>query len=103
MEAEGRLASVQAPSARAPVPEADDEIWETPDADNKVRPAPGPAPDRAPERRVVVIDEDAELGGGTPAPRPGGAVKEPTESIGATLHDDDGQRKRWRLFRKGGD
>jgi hypothetical protein len=50
-----------------------------------------------------VIDEDAELGGGAPAPKPGGSVIERTESIGATLHDDDGQRKRWRLFRKGGE
>jgi hypothetical protein len=51
----------------------------------------------------VVIDEDAELGGGTPAPKPGGSVDERTESIGATLHDDDGGRRRWRLFRKGGE
>jgi hypothetical protein len=51
----------------------------------------------------VVIDEDAELGGGPPQPKPGSSVNERTESIGATLHDDDGQRKRWRLFRKGGD
>jgi chromosome partitioning protein len=86
-----------------PRADADDEIWETPEADAKVRPAPRPTPGSAPERRVVVIDEDAELGGGTPAPKPGGSVSERTESIGATLHDDDGQRKRWRLFRKGGE
>ena len=54
-------------------------------------------------RRVVVIDENAELGGGTPPPKPGGSAPERTESIGATLHDDDGQRRRWRLFRKGGE
>jgi len=101
-------AEVAAPPARSePTPrtqaDAEDEIWETPETDAKVRPAPRPAPGSAPERRVVVIDEDAELGGGAPAPKPGGSVNERTESIGATLHDDDGQRRRWRLFRKGGE
>ena len=92
-------------ATQAPAPQADseDEIWETPQVDAKVRPAPRPTPGSAPERRVVVIDEDAELGGGAPVPKPGGSVNERTESIGATLHDDDGQRRRWRLFRKGGE
>jgi chromosome partitioning protein len=109
-EAEARQAGPRAeepvPAATAPPPpraDVDDEIWETPEANAKVRPAQRPAPGSTSERRVVVIDEDAELGGGAPAPKPGGSVIERTESIGATLHDDDGQRKRWRLFRKGGE
>ncbi len=94
---------VEAATPSVPESDAEDEIWETPEADAKVRPAPRPAPGSAPELRVVVIDEDAELGGGAPVPKPGGSVNERTESIGATLHDDDGQRRRWRLFRKGGE
>jgi len=59
----------------------------------RVRPAPGP-----PSRRVVVIDEDAPLSR-TPIERQPEA-EDP--AIGATLHDD-GQKRRWRLFRKGGE
>jgi chromosome partitioning protein len=84
--------------------DVDDEIWETPEAASKVRPAPQPVVgEPASERRVVVIDEDADLGGAAPTPKPGGSVTERPESIGATLHDDEGQRRRWRLFRKGGE
>jgi len=97
--------AVAEPVAEAAVaaPDAEDEIWEAPDPTSKVRPAPQPVTGSAPDRRVVVIDEDAELGGGAPVPKPGGSVPERAESIGATLHDDDGQRRRWRLFRKGGE
>ena len=84
-------------------PDADDEIWEAPEQTSKVRPAPQPVTGSAPDRRVVVIDEDAELGGDAPVPKLGGSVAERAESIGATLHDDGGQRRRWRLFRKGGE
>jgi chromosome partitioning protein len=104
--AESPIAPVRTPAPVRPPPAAvtpaDDEIWESPEAESKVRPAPRATADVA-ERRVVVIDEDAELGGAAAAPKPGGSVNERTESIGATLHDDDGQRRRWRLFRKGGD
>jgi hypothetical protein len=92
-----------APEPAVAVPDADDEIWEAPEPTSKVRPAPQPVTGSAPDRRVVVIDEDAELGGGAPVPKPGGSVPDRAESIGATLHDDDGQRRRWRLFRKGGE
>ena len=90
---------------RPPAAETDvqDEIWETPEADARVRPAPRPVSGSASERRVVVIDEDAEFGGAIPTPTSGGSVNERAESIGATLHDDDGGRRRWRLFRKGGE
>jgi AAA domain-containing protein len=100
-------AAAPRPVEAAPPPvsptDAEDEIWETPEADAKVRPAPRPVSGAVSERRVVVIDEDAELGGAAPVPKPGGSVNERAESIGATLQDDDGGRRRWRLFRKGGD
>ena len=60
----------------------------------------------------MVIDENADLGPGSStgpglgAGRPGAgdAGAGTTPSIGATLHDeDDGQKRRWRLFRKGGE
>jgi len=66
------------------------------------------SPGRLPERRVVVIGEDAEIDieaarepmvqvpqrAGPPVDRPG--------DIGETLQDEDAPRRRWRLFRKGG-
>jgi hypothetical protein len=91
------------PEPAPAAPEAEDEIWESPEPTSKVRPAPQPVTGSLPDRRVVVIDEDTEMGGGAPVPNPGGSVPERAESIGATLHDDDGQRRRWRLFRKGGE
>jgi hypothetical protein len=93
----------------APEPVAnDDEIWESePDAP-RVRQVETPAPGHLPARRVVVIDENADLGrpaGGSGAGPERRAPAEPdTPSIGATLHDeDDGTKRRWRLFRKGGE
>ena len=93
----------------APEPVAnDDEIWESePDAP-RVRQVETPAPGHLPERRVVVIDENADLGrpaGGSGAGPERRVTTEPdTPSIGATLHDeDDGTKRRWRLFRKGGE
>jgi hypothetical protein len=62
-------------------------------------------PGELPERRVVVIDEDAELSvAGVDRPAASSDPRQPGEEIGATLHDDDeGQKRRWRLFRKGGE
>jgi len=91
---------------------AEDEIWESPEHDERrVRPVEAAEPGHLPERRVVVIDENAELdrGNATEAQRPtssgsGESANPATASIGATLHDDDdGQKRRWRLFRKGGE
>ena len=68
-----------------------------------------PEPGHLPERRVVVIDENADLGGpaggsGAGPERRAAGESEATPSIGATLHDeDDGTKRRWRLFRKGGE
>jgi hypothetical protein len=97
----------------APEPSGDDdEIWESEPDTPRVRPAEPSEPGHLPERRVVVIDQHADPGSGS-APEPGvGAGWQgtgesgvgDTPSIGATLHDeDDGQKRRWRLFRKGGE
>jgi chromosome partitioning protein len=89
-----------------------DEIWEDtadPALDRRVRPPTSPAPPgHLPERRVVVIDDDADLQGSaesTGGPRVAdGSGAEPPVDIGATLQDEDrDQRRRWRLFRKGGE
>jgi hypothetical protein len=70
-----------------------------------VRPVPNAVPGELPERRVVVIDEDADLGtAGADRPAISSDPRRAGEEIGATLHDDDeGQKRRWRLFRKGGE
>jgi hypothetical protein len=51
---------------------------------------------------VVVIDDAGGID-----PYPGGAGASPAgdrpgdeDEIGATLHDDEGRKRRWRLFRK---
>jgi hypothetical protein len=56
-----------------------------------------------------VIDENADLGrpvggfGAGPERRSAGE-SDATPAIGATLHDeDDGTKRCWRLFRKGGE
>jgi hypothetical protein len=66
------------------------------------------APGRLPERRVVVIGEDAEIDiEAAKEPmvqvpqRAGSPVDRPVD-IGETLQDEDAPRRRWRLFRKGG-
>jgi hypothetical protein len=100
--------------APEPIPTAIDEedVWEEADATPeapRVAPPRSPAPPgHLPERRVVVIDEDADLGAPSQPSRSGEPEATSTEGhsvadIGATLEDDDGShRRRWRLFRKGG-
>jgi chromosome partitioning protein len=80
----------------------DDEVWdeEPPDPGGATRPAPASPSDR----RVVVIDEDTDI----PVPEPTGAGREGEAQtagarVGATLEDDASRKKRWRLFRKGGE
>jgi chromosome partitioning protein len=68
------------------------------------------APGTLPERRVVVIGEDSEIdieAAKEPLVQvPNGRVPSEAQQatgIGGTLHDEgDGQKRRWRLFRKGG-
>jgi hypothetical protein len=100
-----------APEGRhvAPSP-SEDELWEEPDAEPRVRPArSSTSPGDLPERRVVVIDEDADIdirASQEPLVQHGGVLtpsEQPAE-IGATLRDpNQGRKRRWRLFRKGGD
>jgi chromosome partitioning protein len=95
-----------------PTPEPagnDDEIWESEPDTPRVRQIETPEPGHLPERRVVVIDENADLrgppgGSGAGPERRAAGESDATSSIGATLHDeDDGTKRRWRLFRKGGE
>jgi chromosome partitioning protein len=85
-----------------------DEIWDDLNlpVEPKVRsPRAGTVPGRLPERRVVVIDDssDPDPTALTP-PSSNGAGPETDGSIGATLHDDGTEpKRRWRLFRKGGE
>lgn len=94
--------------AAASVP--DDEIWEDAEPESRVRAPQEHVPGRASDRRVVVIDDDQDLdikAGQEPLVQ-GPQRDEPERegssepSIGATLRED-GARRRWRLFRKGGE
>ena len=107
------------PARRAEPPVVDDDeddVWEEDDASgtpqSRVRSPASPAPPgHLPERRVVVIDEDAHEPASVEPSRPrsvqepaGGGHQPAVADIGATLEDEDDSRKRrWRLFRKGGE
>jgi chromosome partitioning protein len=80
-----------------PEPEA---VWEPPEEEAPRVRAIRSDPGHLPERRVVVIDEDAGVPAGPK--RSVGMEPEDDPTIGATL-EDDGQKRRWRLFRKGGE
>jgi chromosome partitioning protein len=79
----------------------EDEVWEeTPDP----VPTDASTPPGPPDPRVVVIDDDADLA--IPEPVPADAEPEPQTGgarVGATLDEGGPPRKRWRLFRKGGE
>jgi chromosome partitioning protein len=106
-------AEASAPPIRLPEPDArDEDLWEEPPPEPESRvnpPSRPPPPGELPERRVVVIDEDPDIdieaGREEPPPPPGS--REPEEpgmaEIGATLDDEKGRKRRWRIFRKGGD
>jgi chromosome partitioning protein len=95
----------------------EDDVWEQPEPRDARRVAPPPPPAPAagarpagqPGRRVVVIDEDAEISAATNADRPNEAEREGRDDrvgadIGATLEDEGHvPKRRWRLFRKGGE
>jgi chromosome partitioning protein len=92
----------------------EDELWEDMaepvTAQERVSAPRSPAPPgHLPERRVVVIDDDTEEVS-PDVSRPGSEPREdqPADaavaSIGSRLEDeDDSKKRRWRLFRKGGD
>jgi chromosome partitioning protein len=89
----------QAPAPGEAAPGASQDVaWDAGDEAPRVRPVRG-EPGHLPERRVVVIDEDAELAEARPMPA---TAETNDDAIGATLQDDSPKR-RWRLFRKGGE
>jgi chromosome partitioning protein len=96
-----------------PQPEGPSEIGWTEDmeaaAEPRVRPPrQGLTPGRLPERRVVMIGEDAEIdieAAREPmvqVPQRVGPPVDRASDIGETLQDEDAPKRRWRLFRKGG-
>jgi chromosome partitioning protein len=100
------------PAAQPPTePRLDEELWEEPPAqpESRVKPPSSPAPPgELPQRRVVVIDENSEIdiqgSREVPPPSPGlSETREGMADIGATLDDERGHKRRWRMFRKGGD
>jgi chromosome partitioning protein len=87
----------------------DEEVWETdePGAPTQGSPTadqPG-SPPRTPGQRVVVIDEDIDIPIAEPTPRRADQSEPRTAGarVGATLQDEGSHKKRWRLFRKGGE
>jgi chromosome partitioning protein len=93
----------------------EDDLWEDAEtagtSTSRVTTPASPAPPgHLPERRVVVIDEDvqgpapAEPSRTQSAQAPSGPGQPAVADIGETLEDEDDSRKRrWRLFRKGGE
>ena len=102
------------PRAMEDVDEQDDGLWEEEDpapvqTPRVTQPRSPDPPGHLPERRVVVIDENADLRApetDTPGTEPSTDPQHPAVAdIGATLKDDEhgAGKRRWRLFRKGGD
>ncbi len=100
-----------APPPRSEPQLSDEELWEEPPAqpELRVKPPSSPAPPgELPQRRVVVIDEISEIDiqGSREVPPPAlgsNEMREGMADIGATLDDERGHKRRWRMFRKGGD
>jgi chromosome partitioning protein len=89
----------------------EDEVWED-DASVPADPSAGPAeearsgagPGRSSDRRVVVIDDDIDIPVSAPLTQaPPGEPRTAGGRVGATLEDEGSPKKRWRLFRKGGE
>jgi chromosome partitioning protein len=93
-------AEAQATSSGSDADEAEDDVFDEESAEDAR--GPRPVPEVTPDRRVVVIDDDIDIpisepnAPGEAEPQTGGA------RVGATL-EDESPKKRWRLFRKGGD
>jgi hypothetical protein len=106
-----RAQAKPAKRSESPAQLSDEELWEEPPAkaEPRVKPPSSPAPPgELPQRRVVVIDENSEIDiqGAREVPPASTELSEPREGIadiGATLDDERGHKRRWRMFRKGGD
>jgi chromosome partitioning protein len=97
-----------APVSEPPAPEEDLWVEPQPEPEPRVKRPSSPArPGELPERRVVVIDEDQDIdivaGQEAPPPPPEDDEDPGMADIGATLGEDTGRRRRWRMFRRGGD
>jgi chromosome partitioning protein len=91
------------------LPLGEDEFWEEGEEPPAAPPGLATAPARTTtpsDRRVVVIDEDADP---TTTPRqvqperPSATPRGGMGKIGATLEEEGAPKRRWRLFRKGGE
>jgi chromosome partitioning protein len=109
-EAAPRVRAPRAPESKPAPPLADEELWEEPPAqpEPRVKPPSSPAPPgELPQRRVVVIDENSEIdiqgSREVPPSSAGNETHEGMADIGATLDDERGQKRRRRMFRKGGE
>jgi chromosome partitioning protein len=97
------------PIREAPRPGGEDDAWAepVPPPEPRVKAPSRPAPPgELPQRRVVVIDENSEIdieAGQEAPPPPPGDHPERMADIGATLDEEQGKKRRWRMFRKGGD
>jgi chromosome partitioning protein len=106
-----RTEAKPAPRPESPPQLSDDEVWEEPAAkpEPRVKPPSSPVPPgELPHRRVVVIDENSEIDiqGAREVPPPSpdlSEVRQGIADIGATLDDERGHKRRWRMFRKGGE
>ena len=87
----------------------EDDVWAEPAPPPEPRvkaPSRPPPPGELPERRVVVIGENSEIdieAGQEAPPSPPGEQPEGMVDIGATLDEEHGRKRRWRMFRKGDD
>ena len=111
IESAPRAKATPAPR-RKPRPQlVEEDLWEEPPAqpEPRVKPPSSPArPGELPQRRVVVIDENSEIDiqGSQEVPPVSpvsNEIHEGMADIGATLDDERGHKRRWRMFRKGGD
>jgi len=104
-------AEMDAPRSKSLSDPPDEDLWEEPRAEPepRVKRPSSPAPaGELPPRRVVVIDEnpdiDIDASREEPPPPPGSREQhEGMANIGATLDDERGRKRRWRMFRKGGE
>jgi chromosome partitioning protein len=90
------------------LPLGEDEFWEEGEEPPGGSPPTDPEAGGPSDRRLVVIDEE---GADYPLPTSGAVPSEPDQprpktgvgKIGATLQEDPAPKRRWRLFRKGGE
>jgi chromosome partitioning protein len=114
VEVPPRIEPPPARQATSHLEPAEEDLWEEPppEPEPRVKPPSSPVrPGELPHRRVVVIDEnpdiDIDASREEPATPPDAGDRheghEGMADIGATLDDEGSRKRRWRMFRKGGD